>query len=353
MGRFESIIFDLDGTLWDASEATAVGWTRVAKEFGLNTLITADQVRTVSGLPFDQCVNARFGDAAAAIPGLRERLEHEEEVAVREGSWRVYEGARELLERLSNERPLFLVSNCQQWYLDIFMKDAGLAKYFRRGLSHGGTGLPKAEMIRSLLRADPKIKPALYVGDTHWDQAAAYRAGAFFAFVDWGFGAVTVSCPKFSSFETLGNFALREKVEAADVVHLEHGRYEEARAFYKRVGYVQPVTPDAKIVAALLPGGDIAGVVRLEEEDGVLVLRGMQVAPELQCAGVGVRMIKRLEEKIDGECWCMPHDWLAGFYGKIGFRQVAAEEAPAFLRERFRANVVKYPHLILMKRTAR
>lgn len=352
MSRFNSVIFDLDGTLWDASEATAVGWTRVATEFGLNTAITADQVRAVSGLPFDRCVNARFGDAAAAIPGLRERLEHEEEVAVRDGSWRVYEGARELLERLSKERPLYLVSNCQEWYLDIFLKDAGLAIYFRRGLSHGGTGLPKAEMIRSLL-VDSELKPALYVGDTHWDQAAAYRAGASFAFVDWGFGAVSVSCPKFSSFETLGDFALRENVGPTDVELLDQSRYEEARSFYKRVGYFQPVTSDAKIVAASLPGGDIAGVVRLEKENGVLVLRGMQVSPELQSAGVGLRMIKLLEEKIDSECWCMPHDWLTGFYGKVGFRRVEAEEAPEFLRERFRANVVKYPHLILMKRDPR
>lgn len=352
MSRFESVIFDLDGTLWDASEATAVGWSRVAKEFGLGAVVTADQVRAVSGLPFEQCVTARFGEAAAAIPGLRERLEDEEEAAVRDGSWRVYEGAREMLERLSKERPLYLVSNCQEWYLDIFMKGAGLASYFRRGLSHGGTGLSKTEMIRSLL-ADSKLKPALYVGDTHWDQAAAYRAGASFAFVDWGFGTVSVSCPKFSSFEALGDFALREKIEDAEVVHFDPSRYEEARSFYQRVGYVQPVTPDARIVAALLPGGDVAGVVRLEKEHGVLVLRGMQVAPEIQSAGVGVRMIKLLEEKIDGECWCLPHDWLAGFYGKIGFRRVDASEAPAFLRERFAANVAKYPHLILMKRDAR
>ncbi len=56
----DSIIFDLDGTLWDASESTAKGWNQVLKNIDPSTIITPDAVRSVAGLPFDQCIEKLF-----------------------------------------------------------------------------------------------------------------------------------------------------------------------------------------------------------------------------------------------------------------------------------------------------
>jgi phosphoglycolate phosphatase len=49
METYDSIIFDLDGTLWDASEACANAWN-IALLTGLS--VKPDDIRGVSGLLF-------------------------------------------------------------------------------------------------------------------------------------------------------------------------------------------------------------------------------------------------------------------------------------------------------------
>ena len=62
MKKFDSIIFDLDGTLWDASEASATGWNVVLVKNNLPEFqVTADDIRKISGLPFDECLTNIFG----------------------------------------------------------------------------------------------------------------------------------------------------------------------------------------------------------------------------------------------------------------------------------------------------
>ena len=71
----DSIIFDLDGTLWNASGSTAVGWSRVAKSLHLSTTITPDSIRSVSGLPFDECVESLFPGLAKMQADLKSLLD--------------------------------------------------------------------------------------------------------------------------------------------------------------------------------------------------------------------------------------------------------------------------------------
>ncbi len=71
----DSLIFDLDGTLWNASGLTAVGWERVAKSLNFSISITADSIRSVSGLPFDECVESLFPGLAKTQADLKSRLD--------------------------------------------------------------------------------------------------------------------------------------------------------------------------------------------------------------------------------------------------------------------------------------
>lgn len=72
--KCDALIFDLDGTLWDASQSSALAWSQASDYFGINRQVDAVLVRKVSGLPFDQCLIEIFGTeimAKSYIPQLR------------------------------------------------------------------------------------------------------------------------------------------------------------------------------------------------------------------------------------------------------------------------------------------
>jgi hypothetical protein len=74
----DSIIFDLDGTLWDASPTSAIAWSKTANDLGIDISIDEAAIKKVSGLPFDKCVDLLFGSHAEKVPNLRTLLDESE-----------------------------------------------------------------------------------------------------------------------------------------------------------------------------------------------------------------------------------------------------------------------------------
>src|ERR1700720_2194536 len=94
-----------------------------------------------------------------------------------------------------------------------------------------------------------------------------------------------------------------------------------AANFYaeRRYGGIRP--EDAVLLAE--HDGNLVGIVRLTTEEGVVVLRGMQVHPRFQRQGIGQRLLTTAAQELDGRgCFCIPYAHLVGFYGGIGFRPI-------------------------------
>lgn len=197
--NYDSIIFDLDGTLWDASESTAIAWAKVARDFNLNKAIDKGTIRSVSGLPFNKCIEAIFGIESANNPDLKNLLDVAEKNEILAQGGLLYPGVLDGLTRLSKEYKLFIVSNCQVWYLEAFLTHSKLSEYFEDTLCFGHTNLSKKENIQELIKKH-QLENSLYIGDTHWDQEAAHLAGCKFLFAKYGFGSVHLACPSVNSF---------------------------------------------------------------------------------------------------------------------------------------------------------
>jgi N-acetylglutamate synthase-like GNAT family acetyltransferase len=128
--------------------------------------------------------------------------------------------------------------------------------------------------------------------------------------------------------------------------------FPSLQAFYSSVGYLGTITADCIVISARTADA-IVGAVRLAPENGVLVLRGMMIAPSYQRRGVGTRMLRELSKLMRGrECFCLPHAWLEGFYGMIGFAKIEEDDAPRHLQERLVEYRRRYPQsqLTLMRR---
>ena len=128
---------------------------------------------------------------------------------------------------------------------------------------------------------------------------------------------------------------------------------ERVRAAYEAWGYRGGVTT-RDVVFIADRAGDIVGIVRRTLEHGVVMLRGMHVAPQAQRHGIGKRLLSAFVERLgDVECFCVPHAHLTAFYGAVGFVRHPESSAPAFLRDRITEYRASGLDVLLMRRPGR
>jgi N-acetylglutamate synthase-like GNAT family acetyltransferase len=109
---------------------------------------------------------------------------------------------------------------------------------------------------------------------------------------------------------------------------------DRIREFYRDNGYSQDVLASDIFVVAE-EDGDLCGTVRLCEENGFQVLRGMRVSEAMQRKRVGTQMLEAFKSVVGEQvCYCIPFRHLERLYGKIGFSTIEDSDAPQTLRDR-------------------
>lgn len=130
-------------------------------------------------------------------------------------------------------------------------------------------------------------------------------------------------------------------------------QYDEVISLYQRVGYGGGLASDDLIVGARI-ADSLVGVVRLATENELLVLRGMHVRKEFQRQGIGLSLLRTVQDCLgDRECWCLPYSHLRDFYMLAGFSERPPEAAPGFLVARMNSYIELGRQVILMERAAR
>lgn len=187
----DSIIFDVDGTLWNASEVIARAWTQyIQEEAHMDMEITQEGLMPLLGRLMPDIASQLWPDLSKEeqlrmIDGC---CAQEHRLLLEEGA-PLYEGLEEMLRELSARYPLFIVSNCQAGYIEVFLEATGFGRYFTGHLCPGDTGLPKGDNIIQISR-DYHLKSPVYVGDTMGDYQACQKAKVPFIFASYGFGQV-------------------------------------------------------------------------------------------------------------------------------------------------------------------
>lgn len=189
--KVESIIFDMDGTLWDSAENVAASWQEIVrKQPDIDREITTADIKSVMGMPMDAIGGKLFAGLSPdrQMEVVNDCGEYENEYLRKHGGI-LYEGLEETLKKLQGKYRLFIVSNCQSGYIEAFLYYYGFEKYFTDTLCWGQTKVSKGESIKLLMEKNA-IKDAVYVGDIQGDLDSARYAGIGFIHAAYGFGQV-------------------------------------------------------------------------------------------------------------------------------------------------------------------
>ena len=105
------------------------------------------------------------------------------------------------------------------------------------------------------------------------------------------------------------------------------------------------------IVAKL--GATLVGVARLCPEEGVTVLRGMQVSKAFQGQGIGARLLAAcVPHMAQSDTFCLPYTHLEHFYAAAGFAPINGAGLPGFLAQRLAAYRGRGQDVMAMRRPA-
>ena len=201
--KVDSILFDLDGTLWDSSQQVADSWNIVLKRHNIDRELTVQDLMSVMGMLMDDIMVKLFPelDKDEALQVLEDLCAYENEYVGEVGGV-LFPYVEETIKKLADNYKLCIVSNCQAGYIEAFFKAHHMEKYFMDYENPGRTGLDKAGNIRLVVERNG-FKNPVYVGDTLGDQKSAKKAGVPFILAEYGFGEVEEYDGIISSIEQL------------------------------------------------------------------------------------------------------------------------------------------------------
>lgn len=187
----ESIIFDIDGTLWDSRHIVARGYNEYLTAHGMDHLqVTGEYLGSLFGRTMTEIADVFL--AEIPVPRRYEILQacmaSEHEALVKDPCHIDFPGVVPTLEKLAKGHRLFIVSNSQCGYPELVLEKLNIGHLIEGHMCFGDTGLSKGETMKILMQRH-NIRSAVYVGDTQGDLDACRHAGIPFIFCRYGFGS--------------------------------------------------------------------------------------------------------------------------------------------------------------------
>lgn len=209
MQKPDSLIFDMDGTLWDAVDTYTETWNETLRQKGINKKVDRDQLASMVGWEGKKVVatllpefnDEERQDIYSSVVEMRHRL-------LPELGGKLYEGVKEGLAQLATQYQLFILSNCGKGIIKVFIDWAGINEYITDEMAYGVNLMPKNHNIK-LLTEKHQLKNPVYIGDTEGDGAQSRLANVPFVFVSYGFGQTEDYDLKFDDFRSFTDYFMK------------------------------------------------------------------------------------------------------------------------------------------------
>ena len=203
--KVESLIFDIDGTLWDSREIVAEGYNLQLRQEGLpQYCVTAEDLKSLFGKTMSEIADIMLAEVQPPERyDLMERCMAREQEYLHQSNCNIgYPKVKETLEERAKKYRLFIVSNSQKGYPEVMMEKLSITHLFAGHLCYGDTGTDKGTTIKILMEKHG-IKDALYIGDTQGDYEATAASGIPFIWAAYGFGIPDGYAAKVDAFDEL------------------------------------------------------------------------------------------------------------------------------------------------------
>ena len=209
MTKPDSLIFDMDGTLWDAADTYVASWNAGLQKENIDKTISRDDLGHMIGWEKRKVLEHVMPDFSEekqerifnTINDFRSEL-------IPEMGGILYEGIKEGLAELSTRYKLFIVSNCPENLITQFMNWAGITHLITDEMAHGLNSQPKHYNIR-LLIDKYDLKSPVYIGDTETDSIESRKAELPFVFLSYGFGKTDDYDLKFDTFPAFTDYFMK------------------------------------------------------------------------------------------------------------------------------------------------
>ena len=202
----KAIIFDVDGTLWDSTYRIAESYNETMKRLNLNcSEISREMICSFMGYLREEIADIVFPNY-----DLKERLAYidicmEDECKyLKNHPGCLYDDVEEVLNILSKRYDLYIISNCQDGYIETLFSNYHIQDFFKDYECSGRTGMKKGDNIKLIMERN-NIENAVYIGDTAKDKQACEEADIPFIYASFGFGEIVNYEPKISKFKDLLN----------------------------------------------------------------------------------------------------------------------------------------------------
>lgn len=206
--KFDSIILDIDGTIWNTTQIVAESWNKAIKNnFPSIPLVNAKILQTQFGKPMSEIADNLFPELNQSQKDflMEECCKIEQEDLSKNTKNLAYKDVSKTIEKLSKKIPVFIVSNCQKGYIEVVEEKNHLENFIKDSECFGNNGNSKAENIALIIKRN-NLKNTVYVGDTQGDADACKEANIPFIWASYGFGNPKSYDYKIETFSDLVTF---------------------------------------------------------------------------------------------------------------------------------------------------
>jgi len=118
----KNVVFDLDGTLWQTQLSYIYAYQRLCEKYNKTPLNSFNEVLKYMGVKVDVLLKELFPEVTDQRLIIKEALTFSIEYIIKNPEGTCFEGVYNVLETLSKEYNIYIISNCLKEYVETFLE---------------------------------------------------------------------------------------------------------------------------------------------------------------------------------------------------------------------------------------